>query len=80
MAGYVNRRYRGYGLLYLGKWVRRLVKLQDIHNRESSAVTSSGLVLRGADLEDDIIKMQKRLSVTHCLTGEGKKPRPRKRP
>ena len=73
VAAYVNRKYRGNWLPYLGKWVRRLVKLQDIHNRQSSAVTSSGLVLRGAELRAYIQKMQKRLSVTRCLADEAKK-------
>ncbi len=73
VAAYVNRRHRGNWRPYLGKWTRRLVKLQDIHNRESSAVTSSGLVLRGAELKAYIKKTQKRLSVTRCLAGEAKK-------
>ena len=73
VAAYVNRRHRGNWLPYLGKWVRRLVKLQDIQNRESSAVTNSGLVLRGAELGAYIKKMQKRLSVTRCLADESAK-------
>ena len=78
VAAYVNYRHRGNWLPYLGKWIRRLVKLQDIHNRDSGAVTNSGLVLKGAALEDYIKKTKKRLSVTHCLAGEAKKAAARK--
>ena len=73
VAAYVNRRYRGNWLPYLGKWVRRLVKLRDIHNRNSSAVTSSGLVLRGPELKDYINQTKKRLFVTRCLADEANK-------
>jgi hypothetical protein len=49
------------------KWSHRLEKLQDIYDRDSSAVTNSGIVLKGKKLFVYISKMQKRNSVVRCL-------------
>lgn len=50
----------------------RLVTLQDIDRRDSSAITSSGLVLKGPALKDYLGKMHKRLAVIRCLAAEAK--------
>ena len=49
------------------KGSHRLEKLQDIYDRDSSAVTNSGIVLKGKKLFVYISKMQKRHSVVRCL-------------
>lgn len=67
---YVNRRYKGNWSAYIENWDRRLDKLQNIFNRGASAITSTGLTLRGASLADYMEKMQKRISITHCLAGK----------
>ena len=72
IAGYVQRRHGGDWTPYLEKWLLRLAKLQDILDRDSSAITNSGVVLRGEALADYIGQMQKRLDVTRCLAGEAR--------
>ena len=72
IAGYVQRRHGGDWTPYLEKWLVRLAKLQDIHDRKSGAVTNSGVVLRGQALADYIGQMRKRLAVTRCLAGEAR--------
>ena len=67
IAGYVHRRYRGNWQAYIGTWKSRLKKLQDIQNRGASAVTSTGIMLRGVQLAGYIDKVQTRISVTRCL-------------
>ncbi len=82
IAGYVHRKHKGDWAPYIEKWFQRLIKLQDINNRKSSAVTNTGAVLKGPELIAYIKKMEKRLSVTRCLAQEAKKfssasPQPR---
>lgn len=72
IAGYVQRRHGGDWTPYLEKWLLRLAKLQDIHDRNSSAITNSGVVLRGEALADYIGQMGERLTVTRCLAGEAR--------
>lgn len=67
VSGYVSRKYQGNWDAYIKNWNRRLDKLQNIYSRGASAVTSTGLTLRGPSLADYMRKMQKRISVTHCL-------------
>jgi hypothetical protein len=67
VSGYVSRKYQGNWDAYVKNWNRRLDKLQNIYSRGASAVTSTGLTLRGPSLADYMRKMQKRISVTHCL-------------
>lgn len=67
VTGYVFRRYRGNWAAYIENWNRRLEKLRNIQNRGASAVTSTGITLRGAELAAYMDKMQKRISITRCL-------------
>lgn len=73
IAAYVNRRHKGDWSNYTETWLRRLAKLQDILERESSAVTRTGEVLKGDVLEAYIGQIQKRLAVTNCLAVEAKR-------
>ncbi|MBT3306009.1 MAG: response regulator transcription factor [Alphaproteobacteria bacterium] len=73
IAAYVTRKYEGDWGPYSKSWLRRMAKLQDIFERESSAVTRTGLVLKGKDLSVYLGQMQKRISVIHCLAGEAKR-------
>jgi len=67
VTGYVFRKYRGNWRAYIASWSRRLNKLQDIHGRGSSAVTSTGESLNGPRLAAYIGKMRTRISITRCL-------------
>jgi CheY-like chemotaxis protein len=73
IAAYVNRRHEGDWRNYTETWLRRLAKLQDILERESSAITRTGEVLKGDDLKAYIGQIQKRLAVTNCLAVEAKR-------
>ncbi len=70
VTGYVFRKYRGNWRAYIDSWSRRLNKLQDIHGRGSSAVTSTGELLKGPGLAAYIGKMRTRISITRCLAGK----------
>ncbi len=72
IAGYVARKHGGDWTPYKKTWLRRLAKLQDILGRDSSAVTRTGIVLKGDALARYAGQMQKRLAVIHCLAGEAK--------
>lgn len=67
ITGYVNRKYNGDWVPYIDKWSTRLEKLVDIYNRDSSAVTNTGLILQGRDLFAYMEKMEQRISVINCL-------------
>ena len=67
VVNYVARKNQGDWRPYMQKWSHRLKKLQDIYDRDSSAVTNSGIVLKGKKLFVYISKMQKRNSVVRCL-------------
>ncbi|MDA1023725.1 MAG: response regulator [Proteobacteria bacterium] len=72
IASYVLKSQKGDWAAYTKIWFLRLVRLHEIDNRNSSAVTSSGVVLKGDALKDYIKKMQKRLAVIKCLAAEAK--------
>ncbi len=67
VANYVSQRHRGNWRTYIDKWSQRLAKLQEIYGRGSSAVTNTGIVLKGHKLSAYIGQMQKRISVVSCL-------------
>ncbi|NQV64408.1 MAG: response regulator transcription factor [SAR86 cluster bacterium] len=73
IASYVNRRHEGDWAKYSKIWLRRLAKLQEIFERDSSAVTRTGIVLKGEALGAYLGQMQKRIVVIHCLAGEAKR-------
>ncbi len=64
---YVKRKYAGNWEPYIKSWNRRREKLVDILERNSSAVSSSGVVIAGEDLEDYIMKVEKRILILKCL-------------
>ncbi len=68
ISGYVSRKFRGNWGKYIDSWNRRFAKLQNIRSRGASAVTSTGVTLRGTDLSAYMDKMQKRISITRCLS------------
>ncbi len=70
IAAFVNRRHAGDWKRYMKIWLNRVAKLQDIYERQSSAVTRTGLVLKGEALNTYLRQMQKRIAVIHCLAGE----------
>lgn len=72
IAGYVTRKYKSDWAPYTNIWFLRLVKLQEIDSRDSSAITSTGIVLKGPALKDYLNKMQQRLAVIRCLAQEAK--------
>ncbi len=49
-----------------------MAKLREIYERQSSAVTRTGVVLKGGALKTYLEQMQKRISIIHCLAGEAK--------
>ena len=67
VTGYVYRKYRGNWRAYIDTWSKRLSKLQNIQGRGSSAVTNTGVLLKGPGLAAYIDKMRIRISVTRCL-------------
>jgi hypothetical protein len=69
---YVNRRLAGNWADYVKNWRGRLVKLQDIQDRGSTAITASGAELRGAELAAYLQQMTRRLEVTRCLAAEAR--------
>ena len=72
IAAFVNRRHAGDWKRYANIWLNRLAKLRDIHERQSSAVTRTGVILKGEALYTYLRQMQKRMSVINCLAGEAK--------
>ncbi|MBC8339437.1 MAG: response regulator transcription factor [Rhodospirillales bacterium] len=72
ISAYVNRKHGGDWKAYNEIWLKRLAKLQDILERKSSAVTRTGLVLKGDSLNAYIENIQKRIATTHCLAAEAK--------
>jgi len=72
MAAYVDQKHGGDWKAYMNQWYRRLSKLQDIHGRNSGAVTSTGVALKGNELKAYINKMRIRLSIIRCLAQEAK--------
>jgi DNA-binding response OmpR family regulator len=72
IAAYVNRKHDGNWTNYAEIWLRRLAKLQDIYERESSAVTRTGVVLKDDALKAYLGQIRERLGITQCLAGEAK--------
>ena len=70
IAGYVMSNYAGDWTPYIEGWIKRLAKLQDMGERDSTAVTRTGIPLRGKELEEYIGQTKQRLMVLHCLAGE----------
>ncbi len=78
IAGYVTRQHKGDWKAYIEIWTVRLVKLQDIYQRGSTAITTTGLALKGPELKVYIEQMRERLSVTRCLAAEAAADKARK--
>ena len=78
IAGYVTRKHKGDWKAYIEVWTIRLVKLQDIYLRGSSAVVTTGQVLKGPLLQDYVKQMRDRLSVIRCLGAEAAADKARK--
>ncbi len=72
IAGYVQRKHGGDWKPYQKKWLVRLATLQDIFERDSTAVTRTGVSLRGDPLKNYIEQMQKRLMIINCLANEAR--------
>lgn len=70
IAGYVMRKHSGDWKPYVEIWFRRLVKLQDIAERNSTAVTQTGVSLKGEELAKYIEQTIQRLAVIRCLADE----------
>ncbi len=70
IAGYVMRKHSGDWKPYLEIWIRRLVKLQDIAERDSTAVTRTGVAMKGEQLAKYIEQTSQRLAVIRCLGAE----------
>lgn len=67
VIGYVKRKYKGDWRPYIKNWENRLKKLRDIQARESSAIASGGIVLKGEELNDYLEKVTLRVEVIKCL-------------
>jgi CheY-like chemotaxis protein len=72
IANYVMRKHSGDWKPYLKTWIKRLVKLQDIAERNSSAVTRTGVVLKDKKLATYIAQTSRRIGVVRCLAAEAK--------
>ncbi len=67
---YVDQRLDGDWKKYIDKWSRQFIKMLDISNRGSTAVTRSGKRLSGNELEDYVKKLEIRVTVIRCLAME----------
>ena len=72
IASYVMRKHSGDWKPYVEIWIRRLVKLQDIAERNSTAVTRTGVALKGEQLAKYIEQTRQRFAVIRCLATEAK--------
>ena len=70
IAGYAHTTYGGDWNSYINKWIQRRTKLEDISQRGSIAVTTSGVRLSGADLKAYIVQTTQRINVMRCLAEE----------
>ncbi len=66
-AQYVNAKHNGNWSPYIGKWSRQRDKLQNIAAKGGTAVTPSGVRLKGGDLNSYIATVSQRVSVLRCL-------------
>jgi CheY-like chemotaxis protein len=67
---YVERNLEGDWETYAEKWQGRLESIQDIYERNSTAITSTGEELSGDVLADYIDQMQIRVNAIICLKAE----------
>jgi CheY-like chemotaxis protein len=58
---------------YIKKWSFQLLKMEDVYERNSSAVTNSGEKLSGDKLKSHIENLKKRVAVIQCLSREMEK-------
>lgn len=65
---YVRRKHGGNFGQYYDSWSERLTKMQEILNRDSGAITRTQVVLRGEDLKNYILRLEKRLEIINCLS------------
>jgi hypothetical protein len=72
VAGFVHRQHKGDWKPYIDKWFKRLVILQDMQARGSTAITRTGVRLNGKDLQSYIDQMMQRLTVIRCLAQEAR--------
>lgn len=70
IARYVTRNLKGDWQGYLDKWTTRLKNVEDIYERNSTAVTGTGVKLSGDDLADYVAKMKIRVAAIECLSQE----------
>ena len=65
---YVNRKYGGDWKRYTAKWKRQLKVMVDIYDRDGTAIIKKrDIKLNGDKLENYIISVVRRVSVTSCL-------------
>ncbi len=67
IARYVTRNLEGDWPGYLKKWTARLDNVQDILERDSTAVTDTGIKLSGDELTDYVANMKIRVAAIKCL-------------
>jgi len=72
IAIYVGQKHDGDWKAYINQWYRRLLNLQKIHGKKSGAIVTTGIVLRGDELNTYIKKTRIRLSIIRCLAKEAK--------
>jgi len=70
IARYVSRNLDGDWAGYIEKWAIRLKNVEDIQERNSTAVTGTGIKLSGDELADYVAKMKTRVAVIKCLRDE----------
>ena len=58
---------------YIKKWSFQLLKMEDVYERNSSAVTKSGGKLSGKKLKSHIENLKQRVAIIQCLSREMKK-------
>jgi CheY-like chemotaxis protein len=69
---YVERNLQGDWETYAEKWQSRLQSVQNIFERNSTAITNTGVELSGDALEEYIGQMKIRVEAINCLRAEAK--------
>ncbi len=65
---HVNGRYNGNWTIFIESWVAHRKKMQDIHDRNSTAVIPNlGYTLEGPQLSEYIRRIDLRISAKQCL-------------
>jgi CheY-like chemotaxis protein len=72
---YVERNLDGDWETYTDKWLGRLLGVQDIFERNSTAITNTGVELSGDELADYIEQMEVRVEAIRCLKAEAESHR-----